>query len=184
MKSLKLLHAKDAIYCATGQNLLTSVDTKTNSSFHGTIARTKVNVFSEIFLAVFLFIRATVLECTSNVLHNMVFRTKIEQLKTTVSCFLWRRHGNEVTISFGYYYTVIFVIRFYLLTEDCRKTQNFKYQNLVFSFLTYVIIFLFRPMYLVIKCSFMNKSYIAKIFINIYIAYCIYRHTAHIGYSI
>ena len=86
-------------------------------------------------------------------------------------------HLDTITLEF-------FVICYYLLTEDCRKTQNFKYQSLVFSFLTYVIIFLFRPMYLVIKCSFMNKSYIAKIFINIYIAYCIYRHTAHIGYSI
>ena len=48
------------------------------------------------------------------------------------------------------------------------KTLSFV-QNLVFSFLTYVIILLFPPIYMVIEHSFMNKSYTAKIYIYIYI---------------
>ena len=51
------------------------------------------------------------------------------------------------------------------------KTLN---QNLVFSFLTYVIILLFPPIYMVIEHSFMNKSYTAKIYIYIYIYLYIY----------
>ena len=55
------------------------------------------------------------------------------------------------------------VIRYYLLTEDCRIAWNFKYLNLVFSFLNYVIVLLITPIYMVISDSFMNKGYIAKI---------------------
>ena len=57
----------------------------------------------------------------------------------------------------------------YRLTEDCRKSWNFKYQNLVFSFLTFVIILLFPPIYMLIEHSFMNYSYTTKIYIYIYI---------------
>ena len=50
------------------QNLLASLDTKTNPPFHGMIARTKSNVFTEIFLAVFP-LEPPFLACTVNVLH-------------------------------------------------------------------------------------------------------------------
>ena len=53
MKSLKLLHTKKTIYLTKGQIILTNVDIKTNSPFHGMITRTKSYVFTEIFLAVF-----------------------------------------------------------------------------------------------------------------------------------
>ena len=43
-----------------------------------------------------------------------------------------------------------FVIRYHLLTEDCRKARNFKYQKLVFSFMSYVIILLFSHIYIYI----------------------------------
>ena len=58
----------------------------------------------------------------------------------------------------------------YLLTEDYRKAWKFQYQNLVFSFLTYVITLLFLPICIVIEHSFTNYSYTANIYIyNIYI---------------
>ena len=79
--------------------------------------------------------------------------------------FLWRRHENDVTFLFGCYYTVTFSLYVILLAEDCRKTWSFKYQNLVFSFLTYAIILLFPPIYMVIEDSFMNYSYTANIYI-------------------
>ena len=57
-------------------------------------------------------------------------------------------------------------VKRYLLTEDCCKAWNFKYQILVFSFLTYIIISLFPPIDMVIEHSFMNYSYTAKIYIH------------------
>ena len=60
----------------------------------------------------------------------------------------------------------LFRYTLYLSTEDCRKAWNFKYQNLVFSFLTCVIILLFPPIHMVIEHSFMNYSYITKIYYN------------------
>ena len=60
------------------------------------------------------------------------------------------------------------------MTEDCRKEWNFKYQNLVFSYLTCVIILLFPPIYAVIEHSFMNYSCTAYIYIYIYIYIYLY----------
>ena len=81
--------------------------------------------------------------------------------------FLWRQHENDITFSFGYYYLVTFSLYVIFLTEDCCKAWNFKYQNLVFLFLSCVIILLFSPIYMVIEHSFMNCSYTAKIYIYI-----------------
>ena len=50
-----------------------------------------------------------------------------------------------------------------LLTKECRQAWNFKYQNLVFSFLSYAIILLFPPIYMIIEHSFINYSCTAKI---------------------
>ena len=47
--------------------------------------------------------------------------------------------------------------------------DNLQSKDIVFSFLTYVIILLFPPIYMVIEHSFMNYSYTANIYIYIYI---------------
>ena len=65
-------------------------------------------------------------------------------------------------------------VKRYLLTEDCCKAWNFKYQIWVFSFLTYIIISLFPPIDMVIEHSFMNYSYTAKIYIHLYLYIYIY----------
>ena len=143
MKSLKSLHTKETIYWTKGQSLLTSVDTRTNLPFYGMIARTKSYVFTVTFLAVFplepTFWPAQFIFC----IHGFQNRNRADQSDGFIGeyCgkyFLWRQHENNVTCSFGYYYTVTFslyVIRLlfrYLLTEDCRKAWNVKYQNLKF----------------------------------------------------
>ena len=58
-----------------GDNLL-----KKGQNFLRSVARTKGYVFTETVL-----IGASVSACAVNVLHNMLFKTKIEQLKTTFS---------------------------------------------------------------------------------------------------
>ena len=55
--------------------------------------------------------------------------------------------------------------RHYLSTEDCRKAWNVKSQNSIFSFLKYLIILLFPPIYMVIEHSFINESYTPKIWL-------------------
>ena len=58
--------------------------TKANSPFYGMIARIKSYVFAEVFLVVFPLWPPFWPERV-NVLHDTVFKTKIEQLKMTVS---------------------------------------------------------------------------------------------------
>ena len=142
MKSLKLLHTKETSYWTKGQNLLTSVDTKSNSPFYGMIARTKTYVFTEMFLVVLLlgppFWPARLMFCiiwfseqrsssSKRRLHWRILQ-EIFPVKTTRKwrhLFVWiLLHCNFV------------VIRYNLFTEDCHNAWNFKHQNLVFSFLT------------------------------------------------
>ena len=61
------------------------VDTKISSAFNGKIARTRSYVFTEIFLAEFPWRIRLWPAWLINVLHNMIFKTKIEHLKTGVS---------------------------------------------------------------------------------------------------
>ena len=161
MKSLKSLYTTETIYWTKGQNLLANVDTKTNLPFYGMIARTKSYVFTVIFLAVFplehTFWPVQLMFCIYG-FQNRNWAAQNDGFigEYCVVYFLWRRHENDVTFSFGYYYTVTFSLYVILLTEDCRKAWNFKYQGLVFSFLTCVIILLFPSIYMVIEHSFMN----------------------------
>ena len=113
MKSLKSLHRKGKIYWIKSQNLLTSLDTKTNSFLYGMIARTKSYVFIEIFLAVFLlehpFWTAQLMFSIYGFQNNNWAGQNDGFIGEYLGkYFLWRRHGNDVTFSFGYYYTVIF----------------------------------------------------------------------------
>ena len=114
--------------------LLTRVDTKTSSSFCCMIARTKCfhwNISRSIHN------EAVVSVCTINVLYIMVFKTKIGQRNVAVS------QENVVGNNFCEYSTELtsifhcnfYVIRYYHLTENCRKASNFKYQNVVFHLL-------------------------------------------------
>ena len=89
------------------------------------IARTKSYVFKEIFLAVFPL--GPLLACAVNVLNNMVFKT-IEQLKTTLSLenIVENIASEDITEMMSLFVWILlscnlFVIRYYLLTEDCRK---------------------------------------------------------------
>ena len=96
-----------------GQNLLTSVDTKTNSFFYGMIARTKSYVFTETFLAVFLlesiFSPVQLIFCIYSFQNNnWAAQNDYFIGEYCGECFLWRRHGNDVIFSFGYYFTVMF----------------------------------------------------------------------------
>ena len=119
------------------------------------IARTKSYAFTVILLPVFplepTFWPAQLMFCICGFQN----RNRVAQNDGFIGeyCgeyFLWRWHENDVTFSFGCYYTVTFSLYVILLTEDCRKTWSFQYQNLVFSFLTYAIILLFPPIYMVI----------------------------------
>ena len=144
MKSLKSRqnHTKETIYWTTGQNILASVDIKTNSPFYGMILRTKSCVFTEMFLAVFALDPPS---WPARLMFCLIWSAQNDGFigEYCGEYFLWRQHGNDVTFSFGYYYTVTF---YYLLNEDCLKAWSFKYQN----FLTYVIIKLFPSIYIVI----------------------------------
>ena len=178
MKSLKSLHKKEKIYRTKDQNLLTIADPKTNSLFYGMIARTNSYILLK-YLSLHSHWRPR-FGLRDNVLHNMVFKIKIEQLKTVVSLDNNARNiscedGTDMTLPF-HYSTIT------LLSFDWRSHQ--KYQNLVFSFIIYKIILLFPPIYMVIEHSFMDRSYTAKIryifcsyrsmYIYIYIYYIIY----------
>ena len=98
--------------------------------------------------------------------------------------FLW---NTEMTSPFRLDTNTRYFVRYtlYLLTEDCRKAWKFKYQNLAFSFLNYVIILLFPPIYIymVIEHSFMSYSYTANIYIYMlplhYIIFCGCNLTVH-----
>ena len=91
-------------------------------------------------------IAAPVLACIINVLHNMTFKTKIEQLKIGEhwrEYFLWRRHGNDVTLSFGYCYTVIislYVTIFWLKTPKGIKLQVSKLSVFIIYIVVYVCV--------------------------------------------
>ena len=123
MKSLKSLHTKETIYWTKIQSLLTIVDTRTNLRFYGMIARTKTYVFTEIFLAVFpwkpKFWPAQFMFC----IYGFHSRNRAAQSDGFIEeyCgeyFLWRQHENDVTFSFGYYYTVTFSL--YVISFDWR----------------------------------------------------------------
>ena len=116
-----------------GQNLLTSEEFKTNSPFYGMIARTKSYVFTEILLAVFPlgppFWPAWLTFCiiwfseqksssSKQRLHWKILR-RIFPMKTTQK---WRHLFVWILWRCNF-----FVIRYYLLTEDCRKAWKFKY---------------------------------------------------------
>ena len=105
MKSLKLLHTKETIYWTKGQSLLTSLDTRTNLPFYGMIARTKCYVFTMIFPAVLP------LEPTFWPAQYLFWIYGYCR-----EYFLWKQHKNDVTFSFGYYYTITFsLFRFHFL---------------------------------------------------------------------
>ena len=96
--------------------------------------------------------------------YIMFSKTEIKQLRSTVSLENIAGNISCKGNTFRLDTNTLELVRYtlYLLTEDSRKAWNFKYQNLVFSFLTYVIILLFPPIYMVIEHSFMNYSYTAK----------------------
>ena len=143
MKNLISLQTKETIYWAKNQNLW----------------RTKCYVFTEIFPAVFQlgppFWPARLMFCiiwfqdknwaAQNDGFIGEYCGKYIPLKTK---WKWRRLLVWILLNCN-----VFVIRYYLLTEDCRKAWNFKYQNLVFLFLTYAIILLFSPLYMVLEHS-------------------------------
>ena len=123
MKSLKSLHTKETIYWTKGQSLLTSVDTRTNLPFYDMIARTKSYVFTVIFLAVFplepTFWPAQFMFC----IYGFQNRNPAAQSDGFIEeyygeHFLWRQHKNDVTFSFGYYYTVTFSL--YVISFNWR----------------------------------------------------------------
>ena len=113
----------------------------------------------------------------------MVFKTEIKQLKATV----WMENivgnisceGNTkmtsplcldaITLS-------LFPYALYLLTEDCWKGWNFKYQNLLFSFLTcafiYIYIYIYIYMYIYIHIYIHIYVYIICIYVYVYIYIC------------
>ena len=80
----------------------------------------------------------------------MLSEKKIEQLRTTVSLeniagTISCEHGAQMLPLFYPLIWILihcncFVIHYFLLAQDEGKARNFKYQNLVFSFLAYVII--------------------------------------------
>ena len=100
------------------------------------IARTKSYIFTEIFLAVFplgsLFWPAWFMFCIRCFSEQKSSSSKrwfywrillgISPVKTT---WKWRHLFVWILL-----HCDIFVIRYCLLTEDCRKTWNFKYQKL------------------------------------------------------
>ena len=123
MKSLKSLHTMETINWKKDQSLLTSVNTRTNLPFYGMIARTKSYVFTVIFLAVFplepTFWPAQFMFC----IYGFQNRNRAAQSDGFIGeyCgeyFLWRQHENDVTFSFGYYYTVTFSL--YIISFDWR----------------------------------------------------------------
>ena len=123
MKSLKSRHTKETIYWTKDQNLLASVDTKTNSPFYGMTARTKSYVFTEMFPAVFPlrppFWFAQLMFC----IYGFQNKNRAAQNDGFIGEYcgeysLWRRQGNDVTFPFGYYYTVIFSL--YVISFDWR----------------------------------------------------------------
>ena len=88
----------------------------------------------------------------------MVFNTEIEQLKATVSLKdiaenIFCEDNTKMTSPFRLDTITLQFFRYtlYLLTEDCRKAWNFKYQNLVFSFLICVIIYIYILIYIYIQ---------------------------------
>ena len=121
MRSLKSLYTKETIYWTKGQSLLTSADTRTNLPFYGMIARTKSYVFTVIFLAVFplepTFWPVQFMFC----IYSFQNRNRAGQSDGFIGeyCeeyFLWRQHENDVTLLFGYYYTVTFLL--YVISFD------------------------------------------------------------------
>ena len=81
-------------------------------------------VFTEIFLAVFPseppFWPAQLVFC----IYGFQNKNRAAQNDGFIEEYCgeyFLRHGNDVTFSFGCYYTVIFSLYVNLLTEDCRK---------------------------------------------------------------
>ena len=90
MKSWRSLHTKETICWTKGESLLTSVDTRTNVSFYGTIAKSKSYVFTLIFLAVFPLEpngNIPILACAVYVLHIWLSKQKLSSSKQR---FHWR----------------------------------------------------------------------------------------------
>ena len=144
---------------------------------------TKIQHYINSSLKRSIYIWSLVLACTVCVLHIWFSKQKSSSSKRR---FHWRILRGifpvKTTRKWRHLFVWIllhcnFFIISYLLTEDCCKAWNFKYQNLVFSFLTCVIILLFPPIYMVIEHSFMNYSYTAKIYVY-YI--CIYIYITEI----
>ena len=186
MKSLKSLHEKEKIYWTKDQNLLTIVDPKTNSLFYGMIPRTNSYILLK-YLSLYSYWRPR-FGLRDNVLHNMVFKTKIEHLKTVVSLDNNARNiscedGTDKMSPF-HFGTITFVIFRLKIASKVSKLSVFIYhlQN-YFAISTYI--------YMVIELwSNMNRSYTAKIhyifcsyrskyiyiyiYIHIYILYIIY----------
>ena len=82
----------------------------------------------------------------------MVFKTEIELLRAAVSLENIAENVScednmKMTSPFRLDSITLLLFRYTLnlLTEDYRKVWNFKYQNLVYSFLTCVIILIFPP---------------------------------------
>ena len=143
MKSLKSLHKKEKMYRTKDQNLLTIVDPKTNSLFYGMIARTNSYILLK-YLSLHSHWRPR-FGLRDNVLHNMIFKIKIEQLKTVVSLDNNARNiscedGTDKTSPF-HFGTITFVIFRLKIASKVSKLSVFIYhlQN-YFAISTYVYI--------------------------------------------
>ena len=159
MKSLISLQTKETIYWAKNQNLW----------------RIKCYVFTEIFPAVFQlgppFWPARLMFCiiwfsrqkSSSSKRRFHWRI-LREIYSPEDKMKWRRLLVWILLNCN-----VFVIRYYLLTEDCRKAWNFKYQNLVFLFFTYAIILLFSPLCMVLEHSIVILQRWKRIYIYIYI---------------
>ena len=120
---VKSFHKREAIYWTRGQNLLTSIDTKTSSLFYGMIARTKIYVSTETFLAVFP-LRLPFWPAQS-IFYLLWFSkhkssrstaVSLENIAGNFSCeTAWNKHHPFVCILLHCYF---FVKRYYLLTEN------------------------------------------------------------------
>ena len=153
MKSLKSLHTKKTVYLTKCKNLLTSIDTEKNSLFYSMIARTNFYVFTELFVVVFplgpAFWPARLMFCIlwfskqkSTCSKQRFPWTILRGIFPEKAIRKWRYLFVWILLHCNF-----FVVCYYLCTKDRRKAWSFQYQNLVFSFLTYIINLLFPLIY-------------------------------------
>ena len=92
MKSFKSLHTKKTTYWTKGQNI-NKRRHQNSPAFYSMIAKTRSSLFNW-NTSCRISTGAPVLACMINVLHNMLFKTKIEQLKTVV---LFENIGGNIS---------------------------------------------------------------------------------------